>query len=634
MLIGRLRDVPDRDRAILDAAAVQGFEFDGDLVARVLRRERLEVLQVLAGLARRHGLVRSRGARFTFDHHLLHELVHAEIPDALLAEYHSALADAHAQAKGLVGKSPGEVPGEDAVFLATHLLRAGRGSEGAEFVLPAFEHLAASAQIGSVIRLAGLVARAPGARGEKTEDAPPTFSGLRRARWHSHLGDAHWTGGDFDGAESHLDAALAALGVRVPASGMARKLFLARQALRQAAHLVLPDSVVRSRRSQREKLREAARTAGLVAMMQVYRSRPLDVLLYSMLAVNMAERAATNSVFSLGLLGFTASSLKLRRLGQRYFARARGVGRVGRDRRELIHAMKFEAVVLFGRGHLADAAARVQECLDLSRDLGFALGTAEAHGMFALIEETRGRFEDAATACLIPLTTPGAEASGKHRFFYEHRLARVRLIQGRLDDAAGFVEAARQHVATDDHLALAMQKGIEARLATATGDHATAVAFAVEAGREIGDHEAGVPSPCRGAIEDPALALLDAWSEAAQSGRGPTGILREATAGALRRAHRFARLHPVCRPAALVIAGRGELLAGRRDRATAHWREAVTLARRIGLLKDEAEAHIELARLAPPGQARNDHALNALRLFESMKLVEAAREAEAILAES
>ena len=66
---------------------MQGFEFDGALVARMLRRDTLEILQALAGLARRHGVVRSRGALFTFDHHLLHELVHGQIPLALSTEY-------------------------------------------------------------------------------------------------------------------------------------------------------------------------------------------------------------------------------------------------------------------------------------------------------------------------------------------------------------------------------------------------------------------------------------------------------------------------------------------------------------------------------------------------------------------
>ena len=81
--------------------------------------------------------------------------------------------------------------------------------------------------------------------------------------------------------------------------------------------------------SRRIALREAARTAGLMAMMQVYRSRQLDILLYALLSVNLAERASTDSVFSLGLLGFTASSLRLACTGAPLF-RSRAQGRPSR----------------------------------------------------------------------------------------------------------------------------------------------------------------------------------------------------------------------------------------------------------------------------------------------------------------
>ena len=226
--MGRLRELSDADRAILDAASVQGFEFDGALVARMLRRDALEILQALAGLARRHGVVRSRGALFTFDHHLLHELVHGQIPLALRTEYHAALAKAYADARSLSGRSPDDIPGEDSVFMATHLLMGGRMQEGADYVLAAFDHLASSAQIGSVLDLAKLASERSGsAQGIP----PPAFDALRKARWHAHLGDAHWTSGRFPEAEAFLESALADLGVRVPRSDLPRKLFIVRQAL-------------------------------------------------------------------------------------------------------------------------------------------------------------------------------------------------------------------------------------------------------------------------------------------------------------------------------------------------------------------------------------------------------------------
>jgi hypothetical protein len=71
-----------------------------------------------------------------------------------------------------------------------------------------------------------------------------------------------------------------------------------------------------------------------------------------------------------------------------------------------------------------------------------------------------------------------------------------------------------------------------------------------------------VPSPCRGALEDPAEALVDSWESALTSGRVPDPQLAEAAAGAVARYSAFARLYPVCRPSALTLKERVDRLRG------------------------------------------------------------------------
>ena len=480
--------------------------------------------------------------------------------------------------------------------MATHLLMGGRMNDGADYVLAAFDHLASSAQIGSVLDLATLASERSGAA---AGIAPPAFDALRKARWHAHLGDAHWTSGKFPEAEAFLESALADLGVRVPRSDLPRKLFIVRQAGAQLSHLLLPQAVVRASAKRRVALREAARTAGLMAMMQVYRSRQLDILLFALLSVNLAERAATDSVFSLGLLGFTASSLRLRGQARRYFDRARRAGRHGRDLRELIQAMKFEAVNLYGLGDLDAAAARIAECLELSADLGYTLGSAEAHGMSALLLEARGQLEEAAQESLLPLRSGDCEVSGGHRFFYEHRVARVRIFQGRYDDAADLVAAARVHVNEGDRLAQAMLRGVEARMTAVTGDAQAAISAALDSVAILRGHESGVPSPCRGALEDPAEVLVDMWEQAIKSGDAAADVAAAAMT-AVARVAQFAKLYLVCRPSALILQGRTDRLRGSDAAANAKFNEAASLARRMGMGGDAARAQRESQRTWPP----------------------------------
>jgi len=151
-LIGvRLADLTVEDRNLLDVAAVVGFEFDPDLVARTLGRPRVVVLQALADIERRSGVVLSVGRQCRFDHHQIQEVVYGELSQALREEYHSLVAEAFAEREA--ADSAG-VPRENAVVLADHYLR-GREPEGAlPFLEPALDHLRRSLRNDAALKMA------------------------------------------------------------------------------------------------------------------------------------------------------------------------------------------------------------------------------------------------------------------------------------------------------------------------------------------------------------------------------------------------------------------------------------------------------------------------------------------------
>ncbi|MEM8886023.1 MAG: protein kinase, partial [Planctomycetota bacterium] len=135
-LIGaRLAGLDRRLREMLDVAAVQGFEFDAELVAGVLDQPLVGVLQDLADIERRTGLVRALGRRYRFDHGLLQEILSSELPERLRAEYHLRLADSYAE------QVEGEPWGRQAAFLARHYLAGADPSRAVPFLAAALEHL-------------------------------------------------------------------------------------------------------------------------------------------------------------------------------------------------------------------------------------------------------------------------------------------------------------------------------------------------------------------------------------------------------------------------------------------------------------------------------------------------------------
>ena len=138
LMLARVRGMSDSERALLDLAAVNGFEFDADLLARVLGTPRLAILQQLASLARRTGIIAAAGPGFRFDRHQLRDVLYEALPPLLRNEYHLSLAEAW-QARSGPAADAGTGPG--AVFLAEHYLRGGEIDKGLQCVLPALDHL-------------------------------------------------------------------------------------------------------------------------------------------------------------------------------------------------------------------------------------------------------------------------------------------------------------------------------------------------------------------------------------------------------------------------------------------------------------------------------------------------------------
>ncbi|MHC4163403.1 MAG: serine/threonine-protein kinase [Planctomycetota bacterium] len=136
-LVGvRLDDLDREERILVDMAAVLGFDFDAELLAPVLERPLVGVLQDLADIERQHGIVRAAGRRYRFDHHQIREVAYDVLPARLRMEYHGMVADAYAQQ---LGDTP--VSNRDAHFLAHHHVRGPRPAAAVPHLARALEHL-------------------------------------------------------------------------------------------------------------------------------------------------------------------------------------------------------------------------------------------------------------------------------------------------------------------------------------------------------------------------------------------------------------------------------------------------------------------------------------------------------------
>jgi len=150
LIEARLNGLTKEQRAILDVGAVQGMSFEPTLVAAVLEEKKVRVLQEIAEIERRFGLVRGEATSCRFDQNQIHEVVYQSLLPELRAEYHTLLADARGE-KG------------DPYFLAYHYLHGSRPEGAKPHVKPALEKLAAAYRNEARIELSDMALSAGGA---------------------------------------------------------------------------------------------------------------------------------------------------------------------------------------------------------------------------------------------------------------------------------------------------------------------------------------------------------------------------------------------------------------------------------------------------------------------------------------
>lgn len=158
----RVADLTDEERNLLDVASCAGFSFDPLLAADALGLDRLNALQLLGRIEKRHRLVRSAGREFVFDHHQIKEVLYDGLSEPLREAYHARLAEALEVCTGAADVDPKELDGALCVELCDHSLRGVRGEVALRYLNEALRHLLEGHQHGRAIDLLEHVLAMPG----------------------------------------------------------------------------------------------------------------------------------------------------------------------------------------------------------------------------------------------------------------------------------------------------------------------------------------------------------------------------------------------------------------------------------------------------------------------------------------
>jgi tetratricopeptide (TPR) repeat protein len=349
LIEARLSDLSREERALIDVGAVQGFEFDPDLSARVREMKRFQVLETLADLERRTGIIRSGPGPYRFDHHQIQEVILDGLPPDLRREYHALLADAFRDRERIPEDPEPGVPGEAARFLAVHHFRGSRPAEGLPWMRPALAHLERGYRNDAAVELAGLCL----AREGLLEGPERVEILLKKAGYLGVLGRRREERRALDEALALIEESDDDLAKATVSSGLGAHF------LRVAEYELA--------RNRFEEAKALARRAG----------------------DRTEEAHAANN------LGLVFRSLGLYDLAREQLEQCVTISREIGDRRGEAYAIGNLGGVCMAVGRYDEAAEHYGLCLEISREIGDRRGTARATGNLGAVHNTIGNYEEA-----------------------------------------------------------------------------------------------------------------------------------------------------------------------------------------------------------------------------------------------
>jgi class 3 adenylate cyclase/tetratricopeptide (TPR) repeat protein len=375
------------DLATLKAAAVLGPVFDSELLLQVHPEEPSErALEESLAILREHGLVAStdRAGMLAFDHAITQEVTYARLPLAQRRELHQRAARAYTR------EAPRAELARSYPRLAHHYERAHAWAEACD----ALDLAALSASRSGAFREAasflsralGIIAREPQLR----EGAP-----LREVRWQRMLGEARDALGHKERMAEHARAALELLGLKPPATNLARTASIAASALYEAWSLSALPSVPLARTLDRASAFEATRSAQVMAAHHYYALEPLAMVQNVLLATRAAEQAdsAGDRAKCYAGVGLLLGLLGAHAVARRYVERALPVCDEASDPQAFTRARVLTALYRVGTADFAGCADIVAEAQRVAAARNDHWSYCEAQAIFIWSQVYRGLFE-------------------------------------------------------------------------------------------------------------------------------------------------------------------------------------------------------------------------------------------------
>jgi class 3 adenylate cyclase len=476
-----------------------------------------------------------------------------------------------------------------------------------------------------------------------TEERRLDADALRRARWHSQLGDCRHELSALTQARQEYLRALMLLGRPYAPSAAARTAgivgHLARRALGRGpgAVAVPPDPPRSHPRRHRQRRRSASASASASASsaaseaaraqlashayaqlseIAYYENDPIAVLHLTLLSAHEARRCASVPEMSAaeGALAIAFGQMGLAAVGRRHAARAIALAE---SRPAESHGIAYAHLLAMVFATSQCDWARLDASAPLAETLYGGLGerfrVAAVHGMRITAATQRGHYADAAAVLADMRAAAGPDTPPRVHGWRHSGALQLGITTGRID-AADIEGAERALQGSEMPIDRLMALGSLASALLRLGEPARALAAARE-GLEL--LLGRTPVAGAGFIYGPlgvVEALLACWELVPAAERSAHGALVEQACAKLRL---YTRQVPSTRARGLYLLACHAERGGRRRQAIALWRRSAQAAVRTGMPYDEAAALLALGQRLP---AARDEAERARRICQRLQV--------------
>jgi len=570
----RLRAVPREAQALLQVAAVIGRRIEPRLLEALMPEVELEgwIAKCLDA-----AVLERQGGELRFRHDKLREGLLATMSDDETSQLHARVADT---IESVYANDP-----ERYTALAHHFGQARNIAKEIHYA-----------------RLAGELAILHGAVREGIALLEGARSNLAAHDDHldlgrvcASLGDAYYFLPDMSMAMKYAADAIRAVGVRVPSGAIERVVALVWQLLVHITRRLNPRLGSHPDPARRAAALVASTAAGRAATACISLADGPGVLLFSLLALNLSERAGQKDLAAAGVVGYSLACVGLPGLARSYFEPS------GREAHTEVGAYPvLKASYLLGTGDLAAAEAVSREELEIVRRKGFRPSETFSWFLLGYGAYYRGDLRKAEGHFRLAIAHHGTQAN------FVPAMALVTCLRGNIEAARAFAE---QGLALSNPAApRSTAYGVLALAHLRAGNPSAALeaaSTAVQAvAKDVSFGYAGAGF-FMGVLEA-YLAELDRCQRSTEPAR--TRRVRQQLRGVLAHCRAWARAFRVGRPLLRLYEGKLARLDGDAVEAQRAFRESLELSQAMGLELQVALAHLELGRsAAADSNERREH---------------------------